>query len=205
PADRPRDHARLARRDGSTDGLARGPLRAVPDRRRACSARAAPRSRPPRRARPARAFARIRGDTPCVRGVMRRSVRTLGAVMVAGGLLTLAWAMLVWQWEDPFTALYTKWKQHQLAQSYDRLLAQYRSPPLKRGISLAAEVRSVRRAATSYRTEMHRGQAIGRIVIGRIGLSMILVDGTDHDSLMKGPGRDLRTFMPGQNRLVYIA
>ena len=136
---------------------------------------------------------------------MRRSVRTLGAVMVAGGLLTLAWAMLVWQWEDPFTALYTKWKQHQLAQSYDRLLAQYRSPPLKRGISLAAEVRSVRRAATSYRTEMHRGQAIGRIVIGRIGLSMILVDGTDHDSLMKGPGRDLRTFMPGQNRLVYIA
>jgi sortase A len=34
---------------------------------------------------------------------------------------------------------------------------------------------------------------------------MILVNGTDHDSLKKGPGRDLRTFMPGENRLVYIA
>ena len=34
---------------------------------------------------------------------------------------------------------------------------------------------------------------------------MVLVDGTDHDSLKKGPGRDARSAMPGQNRLVYIA
>src|SRR5438105_11031775 len=133
---------------------------------------------------------------------MRRVVRTLGAVMVVGGLLTLGWALLVWQWEDPFTALYTKWKQHQLAQSYDRLLAQYRPPLLQRGVSLAGEERDVRDAAAAYRAQMHRGQAIGRIVIGRIGLNMILVNGTDHGSLTKGPGRDLRTFMPGQNRLV---
>jgi sortase A len=33
----------------------------------------------------------------------------------------------------------------------------------------------------------------------------VLGDGTDHESLTKGPGRDLRSFMPGQNRLVYIA
>ena len=34
---------------------------------------------------------------------------------------------------------------------------------------------------------------------------MLLVNGTDHDTLKKGPGRDGRTFMPGENRLVYIA
>ena len=34
---------------------------------------------------------------------------------------------------------------------------------------------------------------------------MVLVNGTDHDSLTKGPGRDLRSYMPGQNRLVYVA
>src|SRR5438477_11134506 len=33
---------------------------------------------------------------------------------------------------------------------------------------------------------------------------MVLVDGTDHGSLEKGPGRDHRTYMPGQGRLVYI-
>lgn len=34
---------------------------------------------------------------------------------------------------------------------------------------------------------------------------MILVNGTDHDTLMKGPARDRRTFMPGEGQLVYIA
>ena len=61
------------------------------------------------------------------------------------------------------------------------------------------------RAAAAFRRETHPGEAIGKIVIGRLGLHMILVDGTDEASLEKGPGRDLRTYMPGQNRLVYIA
>ena len=39
----------------------------------------------------------------------------------------------------------------------------------------------------------------------RLGLNMVFVDGTDEDSLRKGPGRDLRSFMPGEGRLVYIA
>jgi sortase A len=38
-----------------------------------------------------------------------------------------------------------------------------------------------------------------------MGVNMLLVNGTDHNTLKKGPGRDLRTFMPGENRLVYIA
>jgi sortase A len=42
-------------------------------------------------------------------------------------------------------------------------------------------------------------------VIGRIGLRMVLVNGTDHETLKQGPGRDLRTFMPGEDRLTYIA
>ena len=135
---------------------------------------------------------------------MRRFARIAGALMIAGGVLTLAWALLVWQWQDPFTALYTSWKQHQLAQQYDRLLNDWQAPKLARG-NLAAEERAVAREAAVFRRTAHRGEAIGRIEIGRIGLHMVLVDGTDHDSLTKGPGRDLRTFMPGQDRLVYIA
>ena len=34
---------------------------------------------------------------------------------------------------------------------------------------------------------------------------MVFLDGTDESSLEKGPGRDLQTFMPGEDRLVYIA
>ena len=57
---------------------------------------------------------------------MPRLARISGALMLGAGVLTLVWALLVWQWQDPFTALYTHWQQHQLAQSLDRELAAYR-------------------------------------------------------------------------------
>ena len=34
---------------------------------------------------------------------------------------------------------------------------------------------------------------------------MVVVNGTDHETLKKGPGRDLGSAMPGEGRLVYIA
>jgi sortase A len=140
---------------------------------------------------------------------MRRALRILSGVMITAGVLTLAWAILVWQWQDPFTAAYTKWKQHELAGQYKHLVSVYRPPASvakpDRHAGLAAEKHAIALEAAAFRKHTHAGEAIGRIVIGRIGLSMILVDGTDHESLKKGPGRDLRTYMPGQNRLIYVA
>ena len=54
---------------------------------------------------------------------MRRPLHLLGTVLAVAGVLTLLWALLVWQWQDPFTALYTKWKQHQLASQYVKRVA----------------------------------------------------------------------------------
>lgn len=135
---------------------------------------------------------------------MRRLARISGALMIVGGVLTLAWALLVWQWQDPLTAAYTQWQQHRLAQSLDGQFADFRPAAIDR-TNLAAERREVASTAGRFRTAARDGQAIGRIVIGRLGLDMVLVNGTDHDALTKGPGRDPRTYMPGQNRLVYIA
>ena len=134
---------------------------------------------------------------------MRRSVRILGTVLIVAGTLTLVWALVVWRWQDPFTALYTKWRQHQLTSQYDRRVRAFHAPIST--ASLAAERRSIAREARRYRLGSKRGEAIGRIRVPRMGVNMILVNGTDHDTLKKGPGRDLRTFMPGENRLVYIA
>jgi sortase A len=135
---------------------------------------------------------------------MRRTARIAGTVLIAAGVLTLAWAVVVWRWQDPFTALYTHWQQHRLASSLDRRLGTYRPLRVDRS-DLAAERRTIALDARRYRRAASPGEPIGRIVIGRIGLDMVLVDGTDHDSLTKGPGRDERTFMPGEDRLVYIA
>ena len=135
---------------------------------------------------------------------MRRWVRLLGTVLVVLGVLTLVWAAVVWQWQDPFTALYTTWRQHQLTSQYDKRVEAFTATPVP-GTSVAAEQRSIAQDARRYRLESTRGQAIGRIRVPRMGVNMILVNGTDHDTLTKGPGRDLQTFMPGENRLVYIA
>ncbi len=135
---------------------------------------------------------------------MRRTVRIAGTTMVAAGVLTLVWSVVVWRWQDPFTALYTHWEQRGLARQLEREIASFRPLRAERR-DLAAEERSVALEAARFRRDTRRGQAIGRIRIGRIGLNIVLVNGTDHDSLTKGPGRDLQTYMPGQNRLVYIA
>jgi len=137
---------------------------------------------------------------------VRRAVRIFGTAISVAGVGVLIWVAVVWRWQDPFTALYTHWKQHQLARSYDHLFAEYRPAPLGRGVaSLAATQRTIAREARLYRREARRGQAIGRIKVPRLGLNMIVVNGTDHDTLKKGPGRDLRTFMPGEGQLIYIA
>ena len=134
---------------------------------------------------------------------MRRSTRIASTVLIVAGSLTLVWALVVWRWQDPFTALYTKWRQHQLASQYEHRVQAFHAPIST--VSFAAERRSIAREARRYRLDSKRGEAIGRIRVPRIGLNMILVNGTDHETLKKGPGRDLLTFMPGENRLVYIA
>jgi sortase A len=134
---------------------------------------------------------------------VRRTVRITGTLLIVAGALTLLWALVVWQWQDPFTALYTTWRQHQLTSQYEKRTKAFSAPVAHE--SVAAEGRTIAREARRYRLESKRGEAIGRIKVSRMGVNMILVNGTDHETLKKGPGRDLRTFMPGENRLVYIA
>jgi sortase A len=115
----------------------------------------------------------------------------------------LVWSLLVWQWQDPFTLLYTKWKQRELASQYERQASTFEIS-IPRG-SLAAQRASIARAAKRYRKSADKGQPIGRLRVPSLGVNMIVVNGTDSATLKKGPGRDPRTFMPGENRLVYIA
>jgi sortase A len=134
---------------------------------------------------------------------MRRPLHLLGTLLAVAGVLTLLWALLVWQWQDPFTALYTKWEQGKLASQYDKRTRSFGTRIS--GTTVTAKRASIAREAKRYRMSSKRGQVIGRLRVPRMGLNMLLVNGTDRDTLKKGPGRDGRTFMPGENRLVYIA
>jgi len=134
---------------------------------------------------------------------MRRVLRILGTLLIVAGLGTVAWAGLVWQWQDPFTALYTHFQQNRLASSYEQRFATYRPHTSSR--QLAAARREVAVEARAYRRSLRPGEAVGRLRIGRIGLDMIVVQGTDHDTLKRGPGHYVGTRLPGEGQLIYVA
>ena len=142
-----------------------------------------------------------------------RLARFLGTFLVVAGIGAVAWALVVWQWQDPFTALYTTYQQHELSGQYKKIAATYhplvvrqhapyRSSPRA---ALALERRLVARDAARYRATLHSGRALGRIEVPRLGLNAVLVTGTDHDSLTKGPGWYTGSYLPGAHRLIYIA
>jgi sortase A len=137
----------------------------------------------------------------------RRIARVTGTLMLGAGVLVLVWVLVVWRWQDPFTALYTTWKQHQLSQSYERRAEAFRlpEPTSKKASAPMVTTAQIRATALRYRRDSKRGEAIGRLRVPRLGLNMVVVDGTDEGSLKKGPGLDRRTYMPGEGQLIYIA
>ena len=134
---------------------------------------------------------------------MRKLARILGSLLIVAGVLTMAWVVLVWRWEDPFTAVYTHFEQARLSHTYDKRAAAFR-PRLAHG-DLASVQRQIAGEAKAYRRTLHAGDPIGRLRIGRIGLKMVVVQGTDHESLKKGPGHYIQSGLPGEGHLIYVA
>jgi sortase A len=134
---------------------------------------------------------------------MRRLVRVFGAVLVAAGVLTLAWVVVVWQWQDPFTAVYTHFEQSHLSHTYQRRAAEFH--PHLTPAELATPKRRLAADARIYRGTLKEGDPVGRLRIGRIGLSMMVVEGTGDSTLKRGPGHYRRSALPGQGHLIYVA
>jgi sortase A len=135
---------------------------------------------------------------------MRRFLRLLGTLMIVAGVGGLAWAFVVWRWQDPVTAIYTHLEQRQLVSGYERLVEDFERPrPTPASVDDSAA--RLRADARRYRQSLDRGQPVGRLRVPRLGLNMIMVNGTDAATLKKGPGRYLGSFMPGQGQLIYIA
>ena len=132
---------------------------------------------------------------------MRRFVRVLGTLMIVAGVATLAWAIVVWRWEDPVTSLYTAYEQRDLSSGLDERFDLYE----RRTPAASLDPDEVALEALRYRRETEIGEGFGRIQVPRLGLRMVLVYGTETEPLKRGPGLDPRTFFPGQGRLVYVA
>ena len=130
---------------------------------------------------------------------MRACVRPVAVILALAGMAALAWVAVILVWGEPFTALKTARAQAalrgELARQNDtwRLNARPNSPL------------NMPKRAAAFHDELRPGDALGRIVVPRLGLSTVVVEGTAGADLARGPGHYRNTALPGAGRTVAIA
>jgi sortase A len=133
----------------------------------------------------------------------------IGTFLLVVGIGVLAWAATVYFWKDPFTTAYTAYEQRRLESKLDEQFESYeplRTPIVAHpGKPKPRPHDDVRREARRFRLASDEGDAIARLKIPRLGLSVVVVNGTGVGDLRRGPGRHLESYMPGERELVYIA
>ncbi len=137
----------------------------------------------------------------------RRLISRFGLVIAAFGTVLIVWALVVLFFGDPVTALYQDWRQHQLAGQLNKEFRQFKaSVPVSSTKNGEPSPAAIRAAALRYSRKASAGQAIGRIEIPRIGLSKVVVNGTDWGAdLSRGPGRYPQSSWPGMGKVTAIA
>ena len=139
---------------------------------------------------------------------MKRGRHRLGTFLIVLGTLVIAYAAATLFWRDPVTDLYARWQQRTLDSQLEQAFDEYReSGRLARmGPTLAAKQRAMAATAKRFESEAKRGQPLGRIVIPKLGLDTVFVNGTRwREDLSRGPGKYEQTELPGRGRTTGIA
>jgi len=119
----------------------------------------------------------------------RRALRSLSTVLIISGVLMLVDAGLTLVWQEPVSAVYASLVQGGLGDDLRKLeRARPSGLDLAALRKLATEKRRMAFLARRLRADLDRGAAAGRIKIKKIKANYVLVNGTDPDSLRKGPG-----------------
>ncbi len=137
----------------------------------------------------------------------------LGTLLLVIGIGVIAWTATVYLWKDPFTTAYTAYEQRRLEANLDERFASWEPVPAAKPVSKPpppnpeqpAQHDDVSREARRFRLASDDGDAFARLRVPRLGLNLVVVNGTNSNDLRRGPGRHMETFMPGEGKLVYVA
>jgi sortase A len=132
-------------------------------------------------------------------------LRFVASVLITSGILMLADAGLTLAWQEPVSAYLAQRQQDKLGKRLDVDA----KGVVAREKLLVASIRDLRRRLARLgaleRKRAETGKPIGRIKIPKIGASYVVVQGTDVDTLRKGPGHYPGTRFPGESGTVAIA
>jgi sortase A len=132
--------------------------------------------------------------------------RILSIAMITAGIVVLADAGVTLLWQEPMSAAYGHLQQNKAENELADLEAQF--PTAADLASLSSVQGDTARAAALaklFKARISEGDAIGRITIDRIGIDMVMLQGTDTATLQKGPGHYDYTPLPGQGGTVGVA
>jgi sortase A len=133
-------------------------------------------------------------------------LRALSTALIVSGALLLAGAGATLLWQEPVSALYAHLRQGELEDRLAKLNRMAPTPVERRAlVSLPDPRRRLAFAARSLDRRTDAGDPVARLRIGRLGLSSVLVEGTDAGDLRAGPGHYLGTPLPGRHGTVAIA
>ena len=135
----------------------------------------------------------------------RPALRLLSTLLIVSGSLLLADAAATLVWQEPVSSLYARLKQRDLQGQLDRL-ENVKPTPWRRRRSRSCPTRSAGWRSRPARWTAGPTRATPwAIRIDRIGLSSVVVEGTDAGDLRDGPGHYPGTPLPGQRGTVAIA
>jgi sortase A len=137
---------------------------------------------------------------------MKRALRAFSTVLIVAGALLIADAGITFAWQEPVSALLARIQQDRLAGELEKLERQAPTPLQRRALArLRREPQRVAFLARLARRQAREGDPFGRIEIPAIGVDQVVIQGTDPDTLRKGPGHYPDTTFPGLGGTVAIA
>ena len=132
--------------------------------------------------------------------------RILSIALITAGLVVLADAGVTLLWQEPMSAAYGHLQQNKAADQLADLDASFPSAQDLASIQgVHGDTARAAALAKIFKSHISEGHAIGRIKIDRIGLNIVLMQGTDTSTLQKGPGHYDYTPLPGQGGTIGIA
>ena len=138
---------------------------------------------------------------------MKRAIcKPLSSLLLVVGALLLADAVITLVWQEPVSALYAKLEQGRLDDDLAKLEGTEPTDADREVLSrLGTLDRKLAYAARTLNRRTDDGQPLGRIRMPAIGVSSVVVAGTDGASLRRGPGHYPGTPLPGARGTVAIA
>jgi sortase A len=136
---------------------------------------------------------------------VHRFLRILSTVLITAGVIVLIDVGVTLVWEEPVSSLYAAIQQRRAEAELDDLETSFlteRSLPDVQGLT---DVKAARELANAFANDVETGNGIGRIDAPAMDVDAVIVEGTDTETLQKGPGRYPDTALPGQGRAIGIA